>query len=156
MRLLSIVLLGIFFAGCSNYQYKSYQTSVDPLKVTPLDLSSGHGTPAVVYFGSTSSSVLGLSYHGLLLATHVDDVQLENAGRTSLFGADGYQALKLRPGKHKIEYCWLNHGAILGEVQCNLNIFASFEDGKKYMVHWHTEHSVNKRYLRTYLREMTE
>nr|WP_288257079.1 hypothetical protein [uncultured Pseudomonas sp.] len=90
--------------ACSNYQDKDYQGNWAPESMTPDDPSNNTPDAPVVYFATTRYRALGVPFHRLLLATHVDGQQLPDAGRHSILDVSGKQALRLTPGKHSLSW----------------------------------------------------
>ncbi|WP_256349382.1 hypothetical protein [Pseudomonas gingeri] len=63
---------------------------------------------------------MGVPLHRLLLATDVDGQRIKGAGRRSILDVSGEQALKLKPGKHSLKWCWLSMNALgTGGALCN-------------------------------------
>ena len=138
IRLLGIALVLLFTSACSNYQYKTYVGSVDDSNIQILDLSDGAASAPVVYFDTTQYRDLGVPFHRLLLAVRVDGKVLPNAGKHSILNYSGYQAIRLDPGQHSLEWCWVSMnrlgtgGGKCGFSASNINL----EAGKRYLATW--------------------
>jgi hypothetical protein len=144
-KIIAPFMLTILLGGCSsNYHYKNYLGKVEPNKLQAYDLSDNAKNPAIIYFNTITYSAMGIPFHRLLLATHVDGVRLKNAGRFSILDIDGYQALKLVPGNHSIEWCWLSMNALgTGGAQCEFKVENfTFEEGTQYLANWNSRESV--------------
>lgn len=139
------VLLAALVSGCSSYHYKDYQGDWAPQQMTPYDLSDNAPNAPLVYFATVRYRDLGIPFHRLLLATHVDDQQLEGAGRESILDVYGKQALKLTPGKHSLRWCWASMNALgTGGAKCNLEARdVEFKAGKRYIVDFRNSTSIN-------------
>lgn len=142
---LVLVSLLTALAGCSNYQYKNYQTKVDSDQIIPYDLSNGAKDAAVVYFDTLAYRDVGIPFHRLLLATRVDGVTLKNAGRFSILDISGYQALKLAPGEHSLEWCWVSMNALgTGGANCGFGApKVVLKPNKRYLATWSTYGEIN-------------
>lgn len=137
-RLLIIAAALLLTSACSNYQYKTYAGSVDDPSIQILDLSDGAADAPVIYFDTVQYRDLGIPFHRLLLAVRVDGKPLPNAGKHSILNYSGYQAIRLAPGHHSVEWCWVSMNKLgTGGGKCgfgapNLNL----EAGKRYLAAW--------------------
>lgn len=143
LKLASILICAIFLSACSAYQYKDYATSVETSKV--LDLSEGEADAPVIYFDTITYRDVGIPFHRLLLATHINGEALPSAGRKSLLNVDGYQALRLKAGEHNIEWCWASMNSLgSGGAKCGFSVENFlFEPRKKYLASWRTRNSMS-------------
>lgn len=146
-RLKSLVALSLasLLGACSNYHYKEYQGDWAPETMTPYDLSGNQADAPVVYFATVRYRALGVPFHRLLLATHVDDQLLEGAGRRSILDIAGKQALRLTPGKHSLSWCWASMNALgTGGGKCGFTARdVEFRAGKRYIVDFDTVDAIN-------------
>ncbi|TBU91266.1 hypothetical protein DNK34_18920 [Pseudomonas dryadis] len=144
LKLSAVLLIAALTSACSNYHYKDYQGDWAPESMTPYDLSDNAADAPVVYFATTRFRGLGVPFHRLLLATHVDDQLLEGAGRRSILDVSGKQALRLTPGKHSLSWCWASMNALgTGGAKCG---FAArdveFLPGQRYIVDFSTRDDI--------------
>lgn len=132
----AVLAMAALGAGCSNYHYKGYQGDWQPELMVPYDLSKGAADAPVVYFATTRYRALGVKFHRLLLATHVDGELLEGAGRRSILDISGEQALRLTPGEHTLTWCWVSMNALgTGGGKCGLTASGvKFQPGQRYVV----------------------
>ncbi|BCA26811.1 hypothetical protein [Metapseudomonas otitidis] len=137
-RLLGVAAALLLTSACSNYQYKTYAGNVDDPTVQILDLSGGATNAPVIYFDTVQYRALGVPYHRLLLAVRVDGEPLPNAGKHSILNYSGYQAIRLAPGQHSLEWCWVSMNKLgTGGGQCGFNApNLSLEAGKRYIATW--------------------
>ncbi len=145
LKLPAVLLMAGLSTACSNYQYKDYQGDWAPETMTPHDLSNNQPDAPVVYFATTRYRALGVPFHRLLLATHVDGQLLEGAGRRSILDVSGKQALRLTPGKHSLSWCWASMNALgTGGAKCG---FAAqdveFRSGQRYVVDFSTRDDIS-------------
>ncbi|WP_248798028.1 hypothetical protein [Pseudomonas sp. MWU13-2105] len=138
--LLTVALLG----GCSDYHYKNYQGDWAPEQLKPYDLSDNASEAALVYFDTIRYRALGVPFHRLLLATDVDGLRIKGAGRRSILDVSGEQALKLKPGKHSLRWCWLSMNALgTGGAMCNFAAAdVEFRPGQRYVVTFQTDENI--------------
>lgn len=150
--LLAIITLGLTLTACSSFNYNGYQGSVAPDATKPYDLSNGAVDAPLVLFHSYQVRELGIPFHRLLLASHVDGQQLPGAGKAPLFDFHGYQALKLTPGKHSLRWCWVSKSSWgTGGGSCGLGAEdIEFKAGQRYLVTW--DSSADARYFYIYAR----
>ncbi|WP_417330683.1 hypothetical protein [Halomonas cupida] len=136
-RLLVISLL-VLISGCSNYQYKTYAVDVGDPAISVLDLSDGTADAPVVYFDTVRYRSLGIPFHRLLLATRADGERLPFAGKRSILDYSGYQAIRMNPGQHSLEWCWVSMNALgSGGGTCGFGVSdLDLEAGKNYLVTW--------------------
>ncbi|MEZ0529850.1 hypothetical protein ACAW48_11430 [Pseudomonas sp. Env-37] len=113
--------------------------------MTPYDLSNNAANAPVVYFATTRFRGLGVKFHRLLLATHVDDQLLEGSGRRSILDVSGKQALRLTPGKHSLSWCWVSMNALgTGGAKCGFGARdVEFRAGQRYVVDFTTRDDIN-------------
>lgn len=146
MRLLYIgtAILLTLASGCSNHQYKTYSGNIDDPSILILDLSNGATDAPVIYFDTMQYRDLGVPFHRLLLAVQVDGKALPNAGRHSLMNFSGYQALRLPPGMHTLEWCWVSMNKLgTGGGMCGLGANGiKLEAGKRYLATWSAATSI--------------
>lgn len=144
LRWLAIAVLLTFASGCSNYQYKTYMGNVDDPTIKILDLSGGSADAPVIHFDTMQYRDLGVPFHRLLLAVQVDGKRLPHAGRHSLLNFSGYQAVRLAPGKHTIEWCWISMNKLgTGGGMCGLGATGiELEAGKRYLATWSAATSI--------------
>ncbi|WP_194150452.1 hypothetical protein [Stutzerimonas nosocomialis] len=137
-RLLGTAALFALITGCSNYQYKAYAANIDDPAVKVLDLADGTPDAPIVYFDTVQFRALGVPYHRLLLAVQADGKFLPDAGRYSLLNFAGYQAVRLTPGRHSLEWCWVSMNKLgTGGGMCGLGVNGlELEAGKRYLVTW--------------------
>jgi len=145
LKLLAVLLMAGLTTACSNYHYKDYQGDWAPELMTPYDLSNNAANAPVVYFATTRFRGLGVKFHRLLLATHVDDQLLEGAGRRSILDVSGKQALRLTPGKHSLTWCWVSMNALgTGGAKCGFGARdVEFKAGQRYVVDFTTRDDIN-------------
>lgn len=145
LKLLAVLLIAGLTTACSNYHYKDYQGDWAPELMTPYDLSNNAANAPVVYFATTRFRGLGVKFHRLLLATHVDDQLLEGAGRRSILDVSGKQALRLTPGKHSLTWCWVSMNALgTGGAKCGFGARdVEFKAGQRYVVDFTTRDDIN-------------
>lgn len=143
-KLSTLLLLAALGSGCSSYHYKDYQGDWAPESMTPYDLSDNSADAPLVYFATTRYRALGVPFHRLLLATHVDGKLLEGAGRRSILDVSGKQALKLTPGKHSLSWCWASMNALgTGGAKCGFGAQdIEFEAGQRYIVDFSTREDI--------------
>lgn len=141
----AVLLLAGLSTACSNYHYKNYQAEWAPESMTPYDLSNHQADAPVVYFATTRYRALGVPFHRLLLATHVDDQLLEGAGRRSILDVSGMQALRLTPGKHSLAWCWASmNGLGTGGARCGFEARdVEFRAGQRYIVDFSTREGIS-------------
>ncbi|QLF93425.1 hypothetical protein HW090_09535 [Pseudomonas sp. ABC1] len=144
VRQLGIAVALLMTSACSNHQYKSYVGNVDDPAMQVLDLSEGATDAPVIYFDTTQYRDLGVPFHRLLLAIRVDGKQLPEAGKHSILNYSGYQALRLSPGQHSLEWCWVSMNKLrTGGGQCGFVAPAlNFEAGKRYLATWSASTSI--------------
>lgn len=144
LKITAAIMLTALLGGCSSYHYKDYQGDWAPEQMTPFDLSDNAPDAPVVYFATVRYRDLGVPFHRLLLATHVDDQLLEGAGRASILNVSGKQALKLTPGKHSLRWCWTSMNALgTGGAQCNQEARdVEFKAGRRYIVDFRNSTSI--------------
>jgi|SRR5690554_2410972 len=132
------LFLAVLSTACSQYAYKDYSAEVGPGKVEVLDLSENHDEAAILYFDSTTYRSIGIPFHRLLLATHVNGEVLPGAGRFSLLDVRGYQAIQLQPGTHSLQWCWLSMNAMgSGGAKCEFRAPAlELKPDGRYLVTW--------------------
>lgn len=145
LKLPAVLLITCLTTACSNYHYKDYQGDWVPDLMTPYDLSNNTANAPVVYFATTRFRGLGIKFHRLLLATHVDDQLLEGAGRRSILDVSGKQALRLTPGKHSLSWCWVSMNALgTGGAKCGFGARdVEFRAGQRYVVDFTTRDDIN-------------
>lgn len=145
LKLPAVLLAAGLSAACSNYQYKDYQGDWAPESMTPYDLSNNTPEAPVVYFATTRYRALGVPFHRLLLATHVDGQQLPDAGRRSILDISGKQALRLKPGKHSLSWCWVSMNALgTGGAKCGFGAQdIEFRTGQRYVVDFSTRDDIS-------------
>ena len=145
LKLPAVLLMTALSTACSNYQYKDYQGDWAPESITPYDLSNNTTDAPVVYFATTRYRALGVPFHRLLLATHVDGQQLPDAGRRSILDVSGKQALQLTPGKHSLSWCWVSMNALgTGGAKCGFGAQdIEFQAGQRYVVDFSTREDSN-------------
>lgn len=143
--LLAVLLAATLTTACSNYHYKDYQGQWSPETMTPYDLSDNAANAPVVYFATTQYRALGVPFHRLLLATQVDDQPLPGAGRHSVLDISGMQALRLTPGKHSLDWCWVSMNALgTGGAKCGFGARdVDFRAGQQYLVDFSTREDIN-------------
>ncbi len=136
LKLTAALLAAGLTTACSNYHYKDYQGDWAPESMAPYDLSDNSADAPVVYFATTRFRALGVPFHRLLLATHVDGKLLEGAGRRSILDVSGKQALRLTPGKHSLNWCWASMNALgTGGATCDFGVRdVEFRAGQRYVV----------------------
>jgi len=154
-RLFSLTLsaaLALTLSACSSFNYNGYHGEVDPAAMQPYDLSANAPNAPLVFFNTFRVRELGVPFHRLLLATQVDGQPLPGAGKAPLFDFHGYQALKLTPGKHSLQWCWVSKSSWgTGGGSCGLGASdIEFEAGKRYLVTW--DSSSNDKYFYIYPR----
>ena len=137
-RFLGMSVAVLLTSACSSYQYNGYAGSIDDPAVRVLDLSDGMADAPVIFFDTAQYRELGIPFHRLLLAVRVDGQSLPDAGRRSILDFSGYQAIRLTPGQHSIEWCWVSMNKLgTGGGKCG---FAApdvrFEAGKRYLASW--------------------
>lgn len=144
LRWLGIIALLTFASGCSNHQYKSYLGNVDDPAIEILDLSNGTPDAPVIHFNTMQYRDVGIPFHRLLLAIQVDGTRLPHAGRHSLMNFSGYQAIRLAPGKHSIEWCWISMNKLgTGGGICGLGANGiELKAGKRYLATWSATTSI--------------
>lgn len=137
-RMLGIALALLMTSACSNYQYKTYAGNVDDPTIRILDLSDGAANAPVIYFDTVQYRALGIPFHRLLLAVRVDGEVLPNAGKHSILSYSGYQAIRLAPGQHSVEWCWVSMNKLgTGGGKCGFSApNLSLEAGKRYLATW--------------------
>lgn len=145
LKLPGVLLVAGLMTACSNYQYKDYQGDWAPESMTPYDLSNNTPDSPVVYFATTRYRALGVPFHRLLLATHVDGQQLPDAGRRSILDVSGKQALRLTPGKHSLSWCWVSMNALgTGGAKCGFGAQdIEFRAGQRYVVDFSTRDDIS-------------
>lgn len=145
LKLPAVLLAAGLSAACSNYQYKDYQGDWAPESMTPYDLSNNTPEAPVVYFATTRYRALGVPFHRLLLATHVDGQQLPDAGRSSILDISGKQALRLKPGKHSLSWCWVSMNALgTGGAKCGFGAQdIEFRTWQRYVVDFSTRDDIS-------------
>lgn len=145
LKLSAVLLAAIFTTACSNYHYKDYQGEWAPESMTPYDLSNNAPDAALVYFATTQFRAIGVPFHRLLLATQVDDQPLPGAGRASILDVSGKQALRLKPGKHSLGWCWVSmNGLGTGGAKCGFSARdVEFRAGQRYVVDFSTSNSIS-------------
>lgn len=145
LKLPAVLLMAGLSTACSNYQYKDYQGDWAPEMMTPYDLSANQPNAPVVYFATTRYRALGVPFHRLLLATHVDGQLLEGAGRRSILDVSGKQALRLTTGKHSLSWCWVSMNALgTGGAKCGFGAQdVEFHSGQRYVVDFSTREDIN-------------
>ena len=145
LKLPVALLVAGLASGCSSYHYKDYQGDWVPEAMTPYDLSGNAADAPVVYFATTRFRTLGVPFHRLLLATHVDNELLEGAGRSSLLNVSGKQALRLTPGKHSLSWCLASMNALgSGGAKCGLEARdVEFRAGQRYVVDFSTRNDIS-------------
>ncbi|KIH82806.1 hypothetical protein [Pseudomonas batumici] len=145
LKLAAALLAAGLTTACSNYHYKDYQGDWAPESMAPYDLSDNSTDAPVVYFATTRFRALGVPFHRLLLATHVDDKLLEGAGRRSILDVSGKQALRLTPGKHSLSWCWASMNAMgTGGAKCGFGARdVEFRAGQHYVVDFSTRDDIN-------------
>ncbi|MCJ8206745.1 hypothetical protein [Pseudomonas sp. RGM2987] len=143
-RLLGMAMAALLTSACSNYQYKSFVGSVDDPAIRVLDLSDGKLDAPVVYFDTTQYRDLGIPFHRLLLAVRVDGAPLPYAGKYSILDYFGYQAIRLTPGRHSMEWCWVSMNKLgTGGGKCGFGApDINLEAGKHYLATWSSSTSV--------------
>ncbi|MEK1942622.1 MAG: hypothetical protein AAAB16_19815 [Pseudomonas sp.] len=131
-----LLVLSSMLAGCSGFKYGGYQGEFNPAAMPPYDLSQQAPTAALIYFNTYTAREAGIAVHRLLLATHVDGQVLPNASATA--PARGYQALKVAPGKHSLQWCWLSKNTWgPGGERCGFKAEqVEFKAGQRYVVSW--------------------
>ena len=145
LKLPGVLLIAGLTTACSNYQYKDYQGDWAPESMTPYDLSDNAPDAPVVYFATTRYRALGVPFHRLLLATHVDGQLLEGAGRRSILDVSGKQALRLTPGKHSLSWYWVSINALgTGGAKCGFSAKnVEFRSGQRYVVDFSTGEDIS-------------
>lgn len=145
LKLSAVLLAAIFTTACSNYHYKDYQGEWAPESMAPYDLSNNAPDAALVYFATTQFRAIGVPFHRLLLATHVDDQSLPGAGRASILDVSGKQALRLTPGKHSLGWCWVSmNGLGTGGAKCGFGARdVDFRAGQRYVVDFTTSNAIS-------------
>ncbi|WP_259696960.1 hypothetical protein [Pseudomonas brassicacearum] len=137
-RLMGVAAAFLLCAACSNYQYKSFAGSVDDPALRVLDLSDGAADAPVIYFDTVQYRDLGIPFHRLLLAIQVDGKPLPYAGKYSILDYFGYQAIRLTPGQHSLEWCWVSMNKLgTGGGKCGFSApDIQLEAGKRYLATW--------------------
>ncbi|WP_081951553.1 hypothetical protein [Pseudomonas cremoricolorata] len=143
-RLLGLTAILLMTSACSNHQYKTYVGSLDDPAIQVLDLSEGAANAPILYFDTRQFRELGVPFHRLLLAVRVDGKQLPDAGKHSILNYSGYQALRLAPGEHSVEWCWVSMNKLgTGGGKCGFGAPAlNLEAGKHYLATWSSSTSV--------------
>ncbi|RMP84006.1 putative lipoprotein [Pseudomonas syringae pv. actinidiae] len=138
------MLAAALSTACSNYHYKDYQGEWVPETMTPYDLSDNAADAPVVYFATTQFRSIGVPFHRLLLATQVDNTPLPGAGRRSILDISGMQALRLTPGKHTLDWCWVSMNALgTGGAKCGFGARdVEFRAGQRYVVDFSTSDDI--------------
>ncbi|WP_110968808.1 hypothetical protein [Pseudomonas huaxiensis] len=156
LRLPTILLIAGLTTACSNYHYKDYQGDWAPELMRPYDLSNNAVDAPVVYFATIRYRGLGVKFHRLLLATHVDDQLLEGAGRRSILDISGKQALRLTPGKHSLRWCWVSMNALgTGGGKCDFGVRdLEFQAGQRYIVDFSTFDGMSQITINSEIRNM--
>lgn len=133
---LAFISLGATLTACSGFTYNGYQGDLAPAALQPYDLSQGAANAPVIYFSAYTAREAGISVHRLLLATHVDGKLLPGAGMAP--PAHGYQAVKVAPGTHSLEWCWLSKNTWgPGGERCGFKAKdVNFKAGQRYVVSW--------------------
>ena len=139
LKITCIFTFVLLLSACSSYQYKNYATTIESAKI--LDLAEGEQDAPVIYFDTITYRDIGIPFHRLLLATHLNGETLPSAGRKSLLDLDGYQALRLKAGEHNIEWCWVSMNSLgSGGAKCEFSAGNFlFEPRKKYLASWRTQ-----------------
>ncbi|MGB4075375.1 hypothetical protein [Pseudomonas sp.] len=135
-----LVAISLALGACSGFNYKDYQGQIDPAVIKPYDLSGRTPGAPIIYFDTTTYRDLGVPFHRLLLATHVDDQHLAGAGRGEFYDFSGYQAVKVTPGKHSLQWCWVSKNSLgTGGGTCSFRAGdVEFKAGQRYLVTWNT------------------
>lgn len=143
-RLLGSAAALLLLSACSNYQYKTFVGSVDDPAIRVLDLSEGMANAPVIYFDTIQYRDLGIPFHRLLLAIGVDGQPLPFAGKHSILDYFGYQAIRLKPGPHSLQWCWVSMNKLgTGGGKCGLGApNLNLEAGKRYLATWSSSTSV--------------
>ena len=128
--------LGACLASCSSFNYSDYQANLTPDAMQPYDLSHGAAASPIIFFDTYTIREAGLSVHRLLIATHLDGQLLPGAAGSP--AAKGFQALKVSPGKHSLQWCWLSKNAVgPGSERCGFKADGVvFKAGQRYVVRW--------------------
>lgn len=131
-------------SGCSNYHYKTYAVDKEDPTLEVLDLSDGAADASIIHFDTTRYRDVGIPFHRLLLAISVDGKPLAAAGRHSLLNFSGYQAVRLTPGEHSLEWCWISMNALgTGGGTCGFGVpRLDFAAGKRYLATWSAATSI--------------
>lgn len=137
-RLLGTAAALLLLSACSNYQYKSFVGNLDDPALRVLDLSDGVTDAPVIYFETMQYRDLGIPFHRLLLAVRVDGRPLPYAGKYSILDYFGYQAIRLTPGSHSLEWCWVSMNKLgTGGGKCGFGApDLKLEAGKHYLATW--------------------
>lgn len=156
LKIPAVLLIAGLTTACSSYQYKGYQGDFAPELMTPYDLSNNAVDAPVVYFSTMRYHALGVQFHRLLLATHVDDQLLEGAGRRSILDISGMQALRLTPGKHSLGWCWASMNALgTGGGKCGFGVRdLEFRAGQRYIVDFYNFDGLNEITIRSEIRNL--
>lgn len=140
LNFIALVVMTIPLTACASFNYKAYQGKVDPAAMKPYDLSANTPDAPVIYFDTATYRELGIPFHRLLLATHVDDQRLAGAGKGAFYDFSGYQAVKVTPGTHSLQWCWVSKSSWgTGGGACGLRASnVEFKAGQRYLVTWNT------------------
>jgi hypothetical protein len=143
-RLLGAAAALLLLSACSNYQYRSFVGNLDDPALQVLDLSDGVADAPVIYFETLQYRDLGVPFHRLLLATRVDGQSLPYAGKHSILEYFGYQAVRLTPGPHSLEWCWVSMNKLgTGGGKCGFSApDIRLEAGKRYLATWSSSTSM--------------
>ena len=135
-HLIATFALFAALTGCSSFTYNNYQPNLAPDATQPYDLSNAAPAAPIIYFDTYTTREAGLSVHRLLVATHLDGQLLPGAAVSP--AAKGFQALKVSPGTHSLQWCWLSKNAIgPGSERCGFKADGVvFKAGQRYVVRW--------------------
>lgn len=138
IRRLGTATVLLLMTACSSHQYKDYVGDIDDPALEILDLSEGAADAPVIYFDTLQYREVGIPFHRLFLATRADGKLLPDAGKKSIMDYSGYQALRMTPGEHSLEWCWVSMNKLgTGGGKCGFVVPSlHLEAGKRYLATW--------------------
>ena len=141
--------------------YKNYS---DKASYEILDMATAHSADAAtIYFNAIEQRDLGIKFSRLLLAYRVDGQDVGSSGARAIFDGSAVQAVRLNPGPHSFDICWLSHSGAGFSTFCNLFLRdIDLKPRKEYLVRWEintiskTTHNENKAEIRLLIENVTD
>ena len=141
--------------------YKNYS---DKASYEVLDMATTHSADAAtIYFDAIEQRDFGIKFSRLLLVYRVNGQNVSSSGARSIFDGSAVQAVRLDPGTHTFNICWLSHSGAGFSNSCNLFLRdIELEPRKEYLVRWEintiskAKHNENKAEIRLLVENVTD